>query len=317
MVDRTWLEEQYVQNDLTQKQIGEMLGVSRSTISVWLRKYGISKNSPYINGNHVRLSSEALQFLEGNLLGDGTLSIFGSEVSARYSHGSKFRDFLSDYLEPRLHKFNIDVSGRIYKDGRVFQLVTKMYRELRPLFERWYAPSSKPKRRFEKHVPDDIALTSSVIREWYIGDGCLLRDSNRKNHAARGVRLATNGFTHSEVQLLADKLGALGLKPKIRGQKNYGRFVGWIIVLTGLDNIIPFFDIIGPCPPELESIYGYKWPLADELRNHTVKLSSDDVKMIRQATCPKKDLISKYHVSRTTIWCAQHAHGRYKRIAGG
>ena len=310
MIDRHWLEEQHVQNNLTQSQIGEMLGVSGSTVGIWLKKYGVSKESPYTTGNHVHLTPNTLQFIEGNLLGDGALDA-PSKISARYLHGSKFRSFLSNYLRPKLLKYGFKPSGQIYKDERTYYFVTKAYRELADLWQKWYQPSTKKGRRFEKHVPDDLILTPSVLREWHIGDGCLMRDSQRKNHSVRAVRLSTNGFTLPEVELLAEKLTDIGIQSTVRLQKNYSRPVGWVIFLTGLKSIIPFFDTIGSCPLELIPIYGYKWPLPDELHNHAIKLSEDDARSIRQSQMPVNDLAAKYHVCRTTIWLVKHKHGRY------
>ncbi|GAI49993.1 unnamed protein product, partial [marine sediment metagenome] len=127
--------------------------------------------------NHVSLSEEALEFLNGELLGDGHLQEYS--FVAKYSHTSKHRQYL-EWLRDKLLLFGINPSGEIlgysyntFKDKRYkdtiytsFRYYSKSYLELKELKKIWY-----PSPESVKRVPLDIELAPTTLRQWYMGDG--------------------------------------------------------------------------------------------------------------------------------------------------
>jgi len=242
--DKRWLLQQYWENGRSTCDIATELGCNPGTIYYWLQKHGILVRR--VLEHHVSLSPPALQFLEGELLGDGGLIYSSGQKSARFAYSSKHYDYLM-WLASELQKMGIQQSGDLYKQTRGecywWQYQSRHYRELATLKRRWY-PEGK------KVVPEDIELAPVVARQWYLGDGSLCR--SRRQRA--WIEFCTDGFALSCVRLLADKLAALGFNVTFQPKKNRVRM--------SASSVSDFFDYIGPCPPEIEHVYGYKWDIS-------------------------------------------------------
>lgn len=233
--------------------------------------------------NHVNLSKDLLEFLNGELLGDGNLSKIQNKelvTSARYNHGSKYREYLR-WLNDKLVGFGVKQSGKIVerygfapKSKRAYwsyRYASKSYVELANLYLKWY-PNGK------KIVPKDIKLTPVTVRQWYIGDG----------HFGKGnsyhLEIATCGFTSSDVEFLVNKLKGINIDCH---RTNDNR------IFIGISSINVFFDYIGNCPREIKDIYGYKWP--DKLAiDDITKRNESHIKM--NSTYKNKEWLIKYYV---------------------
>ena len=246
--DKTWMFDQYVTQQKSSEQIAEELGMGSSTIASWLEQLGIPKREMserhhLARANYVDLTSEAMQFLEGQLLGDGCLQSH-SEFSALYQHGSKYR-WYCEWLSDTLAGYGIQQSGNIRKNlvlGKYdsYQYASLAYTELRAVRERFY-PEGK------KIIPADLEITPLVLREWYVGDGSLAYPKRGRP----AIMLATCCFSHDDVALVADKLRDLGLEVSHYSNKHErlripARSVG------------RFLEYIGPPPKEIP-MYHYKW----------------------------------------------------------
>lgn len=193
-------------------------------------------------------SKETLEFLNGELLGDGHLHEYS--FVAKYSHTSKYRHYI-EWLRDKLLSFGIIPSGEIleysyntFKDKRYentiytsFRYNSKSYPELKELRKKWY-----PSPEFVKRVPSDITLSPITLRQWYIGDGY--------NGApeGNGILIFIPSFPTEDRKLLMDNLSELGLHPNFQGNKTR--------IHIGMQYIDDFLDYIGPCPVEC---YDYKW----------------------------------------------------------
>lgn len=240
--DKDWLLQQYWEKGRSTCDIAGDFGCNPATIYYWLQKHGILIRR--LLENHVVLSPLALEFLEGELLGDGSLMFSSHCKSARFSYSSKHYDYLV-WLSKELQRAGIQQSGTLYhhqhKAGYTWwQYQSRHYRELAALKNRWY-PDGK------KAVPEDIKLTPLVVRQWYLGDGSLC--CSRRQRA--WIEFCTDGFSPAGVKLLADKMAALGFNVTFQAKKNRVRL--------SARSVYDFFDYIGPCPPEIKHVYGYKW----------------------------------------------------------
>ena len=172
--NRDWLKEQYWNQQKSTSQIGRECNVCHSTILDWIKRFNISRrsNSEAIHlakANHCQLSQEAIEWIEGELLGDGCLQS-ESKYSARFAYGSKYMEYIQ-YISNTLKSFGIEQIGKIYKRWthgnvtlfpNVFNYASRCYEELKPIYEKWY-----PNRK--KVIPKDIKLTSLLLRQEYIG----------------------------------------------------------------------------------------------------------------------------------------------------
>lgn len=228
------------------RQIAKICNVNCGTIRYWLIKFRISTRSlsygeHLIQANHCNLSQRAIGWINGELLGDGSL-YSQSPYSAGIRYTSKHQDYLK-YFSKVLNPFGIKQSGRIYKEfNNIFNKYSYRYRscayvELLPIYKKWY-PKDK------KIVPRDLKLTPSTCRQWYIGDRNLYKTKKGK---IPFVRLSTNNFPISDVNWLVKQLIKLGFKAK--------RQISNTIYLSTYSTK-DFLDYIGECPVKC---YEYKF----------------------------------------------------------
>lgn len=244
--DREWLAEQYVENYRSTGEIAEMVGCTQKTVSDYLEKHDIdTRSGAYGNVLDEPLSEKALSVIRGELLGDGCIATrHDNSHSAWYIHGTsreEYRDWLKSWLEEQgfYVRSSVDHENR-FRDGEPksdYKLSTRGYRCLYRIWERWY-PNG------EKRVPEDLTLTPTMLRHWYIGDGSHMQKWNQ-------IRLHSEGFTRECTEILTSALSEVGVSANV--QKNNAIFVP-------TESYSRFFEYMGPLPPEIESTYGYKWP---------------------------------------------------------
>ena len=255
-----WLAEQYWTHKKSTVEIAQLCGVCHSTILRWMKHHNITRRSIseatwLAERNELVLSPEAIEFLEGHLLGDGCLSPRG-KYSASYTQASKYYQYIK-WVADQLATLGIEQRGNIQryeteKGGVIYTYFSRAYWALLQLYHRWY-PNG------QKRVPKSLELTPTMVRLWFIDDGSLVR---RRSDGWQCVQIATCGFSVDEVSYLTDKLSQvlnvsrhhIHIWPSQKGPRIY---FGKREVLRA------FFNYIGPCPLALRSIWGYKWPQDD------------------------------------------------------
>jgi len=244
--NKEWLENKYQEQILSQKDIGKICKVAGNTIGYYLRKFNIPIRSRgeyqhLATGNHCNLSQKTIEWINGELLGDGCLQS-RSPWSARFTYSSKHKEYI-EYIRDTLKYFGIKQAGKIYKiyhkerNYYDYRYESRCYIELLSIRKQWY-PKGK------KIVPKDIKLTPITCRQWYIGDGYLIY---QKKHKTR-IRLATCGFLISNVNYLIRKLKELDFKIARQPHSN--------IIGISSYSTKNFLDYIGRCPVKC---YQYKW----------------------------------------------------------
>ena len=242
--NKEWLYNKYINEELSTVQIADMFEVCANAISKWLVKYNIPRRSraeaTYLaSGNHCELSESAINWINGEMLGDGHICST-SKYSAKFQYGSKYLEYI-EYVRDTLKSFGIEQSGKIYKrinkkyGNTAYHYYSRAYPELLPIRKQWY-PEGK------KIVPRDIKLTPLTIRQWYIGDGSLAHDKYSKN-----IILATYGFLIKDVKWLINQLTKIKIKAN-RHKKNVKHISAY--------SVKDFLEYIGECPIEC---YLYKW----------------------------------------------------------
>ncbi len=262
--NKEWIGSQFLVLKKNQCEIAKMCRCSQPTIVYWLNKFQIllrskSEAARIARSNHVTLSDDLLEFLNGELLGDGHLTRYKWSASVCFS--VKHRSHL-EWLSKVLAHYGINQSGRILRreswhrfpgSGKklrhdiTFYYGSRRYVELNDLQNRWYRSATKKERakgrKFFKVIPPDLKLTPLICRQWYIGDGSLSKDCGY-------VTMCTNDFTINEVKLLVRKIRVNGLLATYQRYNNTIR-----IPKAGVKD---FLNYIGPCPIKC---YEYKWNL--------------------------------------------------------
>lgn len=243
--NREWLYKKYWGEMLSTHQIAKLCGACSATIYKYLIDFNIPTRSKIegmilAKSNHIKLSNEAIEWIEGELLGDGCI-VSNSSFSARFVYSSKYKEYIK-YVSNTLNFFGIKQTGKIIKRvhkklGNVtYNYSSLNYRELLPIRRKWY-PNDK------KRIPKDLKLTSLVLRQHFIGDGSL---EHRKRESP-SIILNTMGFKISDVIYLVNSLIKVGIKAT-RRKRN--------IIHISSYSTKAFLDYIGRCPVKC---YQYKW----------------------------------------------------------
>jgi len=244
--NKNWLEKKYIKEKLSMTQIAKLCNCNFLTIWCWLKKFNIlirsiNKAQHLRQGNHCNLSNEAKEWINGELLGDGSLNC-RSLFSARFEYGSKYLEYIN-YISDILESFGIKRAGKIRKryhknmNCHSYHYTSLNYEELSLIYKHWY-PNGK------KLIPQDLELTPLIVRQWYIGDGSLICRKNRRPH----IILSTCGFSIKGVKWLIKELNKLGF---ISMQQLSNNTIGISTYSTK-----KFLDYIGECPVKC---YQYKW----------------------------------------------------------
>lgn len=244
--NKDWLYKKYWDKKLSAYQIAKICEVTSETIRIWLKRFDISRRSiseatHLSEANHCNLVQKAVDWIYGELLGDGCLQSH-SPFSANFQYGSKHLEYIK-YVSKTLQSFGIEQSGKIREkydkkwNSYAYQYASLSYVELLPIRKQWY-PEGK------KIVPKDIELTPLTCRQWVIGDGSLKHEKKRRPH----IILATYGFVIEDVKWLVGQLIKLGFKATRQPNNNSIRISQY--------STKDFLDYIGKCPVEC---YQYKW----------------------------------------------------------
>ena len=249
--DRNWLFYQYAYLQKSTCQIAKENNCSHVTVMRWLKKFSIScrnraKAIYLATANHITLSQEAKEFIDGEMLGDMHIRQEHG-YSARIGYGSQYEKYIL-WLSETLARYGIKQSGKIIvqKTNRIicnnkrptntigFHYHSKSYIELAKFRERFYIDSKKV-------VPDNLKLTPLVCKQWYIGDGML-----HKGY----IELCTDSFSIVDIEKLVEKLHLLD-------------FRCWRTKINRIhiskEHTPNFLKYIYPCPKGIESCYKYKW----------------------------------------------------------
>ena len=244
--NKEWLYSKYINEKLPTTKIGKMCGVSNGAIRYFCIKYNIPIRSKcerhhLAQINHSNLSPIPIEWINGELLGDGCLHSY-SKYSAIFVYGSKHLEYI-EYIRDTLKSYGIEQMGKIYKQidkkqGNVsYHYSSRSYPELLTIYKHWY-PKGK------KVVPKDIVLTPLVCRQWYIGDGSLAHPKYSKN-----IILSTYGFYIKDVKWLTKQLNKVRIKAN-RQKKN--------AIHISANSVKNFLEYIGECPTKC---YQYKWAI--------------------------------------------------------
>jgi len=172
------------------------------------------------------LSIEQIQYIDGLMLGDG--SIHKQTSTAYYRQGFAFRygEWASE-IQADFHDFGID-SKLTLEDFKADRFHDKEYQQwllrtrgkrsnfvFRIFKEKWYNGRTNKRGHIIKTVPFDIDLIPpQTLANWYIGDGSY-------NERTGTCTLCTEGFTLLEVIDLCDKLNkVLSIKTTVPTNHN-------------------------------------------------------------------------------------------------
>lgn len=195
----------YFTQQLSQRQIGEKLGVHKNVIQKLFKKLGIQardKDRQTIRINQFTFKTQEIEAFNGMMLGDGGIVLpkKDSKKTARFCYKSIFKETLEDVVK---HLPSIDFGPINGPYQNCYGLQSHNYGTWMELYNKWY-----PQRI--KIVPKDIQLTPLACYWWVIGDGAA---------TGYGFRLCTQCFDDESLDFLIDQLSLLDFKANIDGDR--------------------------------------------------------------------------------------------------
>ncbi len=207
-IDRDYLEDLYINQKVSMKEISQMIGCCNGTILRRIHKYNI----PIVRNCHMHLddklnsfsiTDEIRSYIDGLIMSDGYIS---NELPyPRYSQQSarRYENWLIN-IKNYFNSFNIKcrldriiqkpryIKGILYPETPASYLQTISYPQLKEFRDRWY-PEGK------KIIPDDIDITPQFLSNWYLGDG---------SYSIKRITFYTDSFTEEEIDRFIDKLNS-------------------------------------------------------------------------------------------------------------
>lgn len=261
LLTREFLIEEYINKGKSQKRIAKEIGVSEPTVMRRLKKFSIERRrySHSIRDNHVKLTKPLLDLIEGELLGDGHISMIRPYRAGRYSHSSKHEGYI-EWLFGEFEKYGLKQSGKIQRRegvggfgyGISYSASTKYYVELKNLRFKWY-PLGK------KVIPYDLEITPVILRQWFLGDGHYAKKPKQVSFSTRSLPLID---VKHLVKLIKEQVK---INPTIPRETAYGEGKGYSIFIPKRD-VYDFFNYIGECPDGIKDFFGYKFPPRTEMK---------------------------------------------------
>jgi len=120
--------------------------------------------------NYPQLSTYQLELVEGILMGDGCIHDDGNS-RLKFIVEMNNNTFLQ-WLQTQMPNLTTSVTKVNTKDTH--KLTTIRCPAFREVYQRWYNSG-------EKYFPDDLRLTPTKLRMWYVTDGHLRKTSGRPN----------------------------------------------------------------------------------------------------------------------------------------
>lgn len=183
------------------------------------------------------IPNNAMEIIEGELLGDGCMSLTGSYKSnACFSHSTANIEY-GKYLYNKLNLLGVKLlSPEILpprNKGRAqFRTRTTSNVAWTNLYHKWYINSKKT-------IPLDLILNKERCLHWYLGDG---------HFSKSGIIIYTCGFKKHEVIFLSNQLSNFGAYCK-KNKKYY-------IIYIPKKYKKMFLEYIGSCPVDG---YEHRW----------------------------------------------------------
>jgi len=187
-----------------------------------------------LKGNYANISDNLVNFLNGLLLGDGSVVFAGRKKSCWYAHTDKNKEYLT-WLVNEFYKFGIECSKIIPSHNNAWQVRTKSYRNFVDIRNKWY-PNGK------KIIPD-IELKPITLFNWYIGDG-----SYDKKSISHKVVICSQ-FDQFGKYVMSNKLIELGIKNSVYSNMIYIKS----------ESRKEFFKYIKSCMFKIPKCYLYKF----------------------------------------------------------
>ena len=201
------LANMYFKEKLSTVSIAKLYGSSSTAVRLKLKRYGYNlrsiEESLNLVANYIHLNGKLLEFLDGHLLGDGSIILSPNGKSACFIQASKYYEYIM-WLANQLVSFGVRIL-KIYNEISYgisyFILRTKYYRDFVKVRKRWY-PNGR------RIVPKDIHLSPNMLKYWYLDDGSYRAG---RNGTKKGEKVILCMYDEKSRPFLINRLLKIGI----------------------------------------------------------------------------------------------------------
>ncbi|KKL05191.1 hypothetical protein LCGC14_2608520 [marine sediment metagenome] len=231
------LKTLYFGDKMSAEEIARKYNVTKGAVFIKFRRYNIQRRSleeaQSIKANYIKLTLPLIHFMDGLLLGDGSVTLAPRGKSATYSHTDKHKEYLR-WLRDKFENYRIECANIRGHTNDTYAIRTKHYRDFVYFRQRWY-PNNK------KKIPPTLELNPTVLFNWFIGDGSYIKGNK--------VFIATQFDVEGRTRI-ARNLEKIGIDNSIY---NPGIYIK-------ADSRTEFFRYILSSGLEIPTSYQYKFP---------------------------------------------------------
>lgn len=171
-------------------------------------------NNDLLSEQFLSLSEEEKALIMGTLLGDAHLQKRGNSYRLKITHGSDQYSYVT-WKHTKLKRFCTTTQApKLDTDQKGYQTVTfytssgKWLTEIYNLFYLKKDDESRPSKSITQKLIDSLPMHPMVLAVWFMDDGSVRDD-------CYAGKLATQGFTKEESQLLCEYLKKWGIEGKV------------------------------------------------------------------------------------------------------
>lgn len=233
------LKTLYFGDKMSAGEIARKYNVTKGAVFIKFRRYDIQRRSleeaQGIKANYIKLTLPLIHFMDGLLLGDGSVTLSPRGKSATYSHTDKHEEYLK-WLRNKLEKHSIGCANINRHTNNTYAMRTKYYRDFVYFRQKWYPDNKK------KVMPSTLELNPTILFNWFIGDGLFSKQSAK-------VFISTQFDVEGRIRM-ANNLKKIGIDNSIY---NHGIYIK-------ADSRTEFFRYILSSGLEIPISYQYKFP---------------------------------------------------------
>jgi hypothetical protein len=235
-VDDDTLHRLHITEGKSSFQISKEIGIGDRTIRKYLKTLGINRckrDASLMRWNGTldfkNLSEDEIQIIEGELLGDGNISLRCENSYPWYRHSSKHEAYLY-WLQTQLTSLGwSEVTKTVHKQrlkngNQVisYHLNSQVHPQLEVIRQKYYDENNV------KSIPSDLNLTPLVLKHWFIGDGSrgMYSTGYKKGKQTRKIQtfICCHSFSRDSLDTIAlPKLKQLGIDATVVGKPGQHR----------------------------------------------------------------------------------------------
>ena len=252
------LYDLYVNQNKTDKEIGDIYGVTFGSVYTWRKKYGIvginARHRKFFDNPQVPITDRQMSIIMGTLLGDGCLKSQGKTAYLSIAHTINQKEYilwLYDELKSICPTFPKEFVSK--EQYTTVYFASESRKDLKDIRDQIYTPSKTVSPWWANQI-DDLALSI-----WFMDDGHLAYINKSKSEFS----FATNSFSEKENYLLSSVLkDKFGINSTVRAISKKSGIQHNIFINE--DSFDDFSDLI---KPHIVNSMLYKLP-SKEYKSH-------------------------------------------------